>query len=436
MTQEPGSNHAGPEDGRPVRPVPAQPVPPQPLPPPGAPAPAQPAPAPAWGQASQWGQYAPPQQPWGQPPQPQWGQHAPPQPGYPQNGWAAGGGYLAPPKPGVIPLRPLSLGEVLDGAFQAARRNGKAMFGSALLVQAAASLLNAVVLVLFFSGSNFTAVIAGTLPSDELGPLVLAYGSSIAVAAMLQVLAQTTLQGVLVVPVLRAILNRHTGFKEMLALARPRIGTLLLAALLYMAASVLATAVVVAVAVLLVLWLGPGGIVAAVLLALTAAAATIWAGTKVMLAPAAIIVEDLGVLAAVARSWRLTTSSWWRTFGTYFVAALIAGAIGGVIATPVSLVTSLVTGMANPNPTEADFMASFAISQGVSLLVSTLVGAVTLAFSSGVMSLIYVDLRMRKEGFDVVLMRQMESAPYAPGIPGASGRGAGAGSIPGPGQQG
>lgn len=77
------------------------------------------------------------------------------------------------------------------------------------------------------------------------------------------------------------------------------------------------------------------------------------------------------------------------------------------------------------------------VSQGISMIVSTLIGAVTLAFQSGVLALIYVDLRMRKEGFDVVLMREMETTgPDTPGIPGASGQpvspGAAGGPFPGP----
>ena len=44
--------------------------------------------------------------------------------------------YAAPPKPGVVPLRPLMFGEIMDGSFQTIRRNPKAMLGAGLLAQA------------------------------------------------------------------------------------------------------------------------------------------------------------------------------------------------------------------------------------------------------------------------------------------------------------
>src|SRR4029453_4534562 len=78
-------------------------------------------------------------------------------PGGPVGGWPAAspGGppygqpmYVAPPKPGVIPLRPLQFGEILDGSFQTIRRNAASMFGSALIVQALGAVVVGVISVL------------------------------------------------------------------------------------------------------------------------------------------------------------------------------------------------------------------------------------------------------------------------------------------------
>ena len=49
------------------------------------------------------------------------------------------------PRPGVIPLRPLSLGEIYDGAFQVMRRNPGSMIGSAAIVGAFIAVVGAVV---------------------------------------------------------------------------------------------------------------------------------------------------------------------------------------------------------------------------------------------------------------------------------------------------
>src|SRR5688572_20406494 len=86
---------------------------------------------------------APPASPWTAPGSPQQGPHGqpyePPQeqqqphgPG-PQTGYAPqpqpGYGYMPPPpalRPGIIPLRPLGLGDILDGTIKLIRSNPKA----------------------------------------------------------------------------------------------------------------------------------------------------------------------------------------------------------------------------------------------------------------------------------------------------------------------
>lgn len=365
-----------------------------------------------------WGQ-------WGAPsaaPQNGW----PQQPGWPQPAYPGYQSYTPPPKPGVIPLRPLTLGEVLDGAFQAARRNAKAMFGSALLVQAFSTLVNLGLLLLIF-GSNFplAAAAGGNVSSSELGSFLVTAAAASLVAAVLQSVTTLVLQGALVVPVSRAVLNRSTGFSQMWSLARGRIGALLALALLYLAAVLLGMAALVLIAWGLISALGPGGIALTVVLAMGTAVAATWMGAKVLVAPAVLVVENLGVFAAIARSWNLTTHHWWRTFGTAFLAQLIVGTITGVIAVPVGFVANMISVLVTPHPTAAQALTQALWVQAVSMVVSGLLGAVALAFESGVLALIYVDLRMRKEGFDVVLMKEHETGSNPDGIPGR-----GPGAVP------
>ncbi|WP_456049285.1 hypothetical protein [[Kitasatospora] papulosa] len=49
--------------------------------------------------------------------------------GYPFGGPPGWGGWVPPPKPGVIPLAPLGLGDVLGGAFSTVGRYWKQLFG-------------------------------------------------------------------------------------------------------------------------------------------------------------------------------------------------------------------------------------------------------------------------------------------------------------------
>src|SRR3954454_11612465 len=62
-------------------------------------------------------------------------------PAAPAPGW---GGAAAARRPGIVPLRPLSVGEILDGAFRAIRTNPLTMVGVSAVVLAIASVLSIV----------------------------------------------------------------------------------------------------------------------------------------------------------------------------------------------------------------------------------------------------------------------------------------------------
>ena len=78
-------------------------------------------------------------------------------PGYPGApggpGYPGYGGYTSAlaPKPSIIPLRPLSIGEILGGAFESLRANPKAMFVPSLVVMSIVGLLSAGSFALFLS---------------------------------------------------------------------------------------------------------------------------------------------------------------------------------------------------------------------------------------------------------------------------------------------
>ena len=63
----------------------------------------------------------------------------------PVPGGIAGQGWAPPPKPGLIPLRPIGFGTLLGASFRVLRRNPKATFGSGLIVQAVIMLVTVVV---------------------------------------------------------------------------------------------------------------------------------------------------------------------------------------------------------------------------------------------------------------------------------------------------
>ena len=374
-----------------------------PLPPPSA----RP---PQWGQQPQPGQNAQ----WGQ--QPQWGQH--PEPGAPpqwgaQPGWQGVphgqfGGYQAPPKPGIIPLRPLGLGEILDGAFQACRKNPLATFGTAILFQVVISVLTLLLTVGLFGS---IAQLDPVNPSmDEVAGLATSLVSVATALVVLSSVGVLILQGVLVIPIARAVLNERTSFVQLWKLAIRRILPLLGLGFLLLLMVIAGLTVLIVVAVLLATLLGQDSVWLIVLGSLASVALIVWLSIKLVLAPAVLMLEGAGPLTSLRRSWTLTSRNWWRTFGILILTSIIVSIITSVISTPLSLLaTQFVSFSDSPTELGEDLMNSLPILL-VGQLITAVFGAIGYAFQAGVTALLYVDLRIRREGFDVVLLREHEEA--------------------------
>ncbi|MFB2581168.1 glycerophosphoryl diester phosphodiesterase membrane domain-containing protein [Herbiconiux sp. P15] len=421
-------------------------------------APAQPqygqyAPPPAPQAQQQYGQYPPPppypqqqpaqpqyQQPYGQPQyqQPQYGepQYQQPQyqqPGYaqqpygqpqyaPQDGtpaWAQQGyaqptatGWAPPPKPGLIPLRPLGFGTLLGAPFQVVRRNPKATFGSGLIVQ----LLIVLVTVLFvgaaavWAGARTVSAVGSDLDAIEAGNVAIIV-VSLLVPLGLSLFASALLQAVLVLEVSRATLGEKRRLGELWKAAFRRILPLTGWFALIALAVVIVIGIVVGLIVLATV-LGETGIVLAVvgtvLVGLAALVLGVWLGTKLALVPSVIVLEKLGVFAAMRRSWALTRGNFWRTFGVIALVSVILNFATQILSTPFSFLIPIVATLIDPNNSGSGIVAIIVL-YFVFLAFTIILSALTSVVQAATVAVVYLDLRMRQEGLDIELTRFVES---------------------------
>ncbi len=307
-------------------------------------------------------------------------------------------------RPGIVPLRPLALGEIYDGAFQAMRRMPLPLLGSAAIVGAVIAAVGAVLQLLV--GEQIAPLIVGdpAMLSDQeafgaLGAMflwLLGLGS-------VQLVGLAVLVGVLVVPVSKAVTGHTAGIGEVWRAALARtwalIGLLLLltgAALLgYVVALVPVIALGVAVSpwlLMLLLVTVPGYL-----------AFLLWMTARAGLAVPALMLERVGVLTALRRSRELTRGSFWRVLGILLLGLVITLVAQLVLVVPFK-VGNVVYTFANPDDPLAE--ASLAAPQiFLSAVGSVLAVAVVYPFWAGVCTLLYIDQRMRREGLDVELTR-------------------------------
>lgn len=321
-----------------------------------------------------------------------------PPPGYgPAYSPPASPWYAAPPPPGVVPLRPLALGELLDGSIKVIRRYPKPTLGLAAVVALITTLLNVVVLLLLDNDSSFT--FDSTSDSEAVFDSIAADLSAGLFSGAIGYLGGLVLTGALIVVVGRAVQGKPAPSNEVWAAIRPRLLPLLGLSLL----TGLLTAGLIAAAVGITIALAVASEAAALVgipLVLGALAAAVYLFVRLSLAPAALVLEKAGVVESMRRSSVLVKGSWWRILGISLLTRLLAGILSMVLALPLGLVAAALL---------------FASGETAALVATQIAGGIasviTAPFVAGVTALLYVDRRMRAEGLDVALQTATQNGP-------------------------
>lgn len=329
-------------------------------------------------------------------------------------------GWTAPVKPGLVPLRPLTLGVLLGAAFQTLRRN-PAILAPALLLSLAVALLQALgsagFLTQYFgaisdlsdSTVDDTSLSATTdsLTSGLIGVLITSLG-----AGVLSLVITAIVQGFVTLQVASSTLGSRLRLGALWRRMRGRRGALIGWAAISGSAAALAVIVVIGLLVLVGIS-GPAGIVIAVLLGFLLGAGLlvvfVWLWVKLGFVPVALVLERSSIRRSMARSWSLTRHGFWRIFGIRLLVAAMLWVATQIITGPISLIFSLGGGVLQPNgETDAAAGDSVVLSVIVIQAVTAVLTAVGLVVATATTSLLYLDQRIRLEGLDLDLARFVE----------------------------
>jgi hypothetical protein len=327
--------------------------------------------------------------------------------------FGAGPAWTPPPKPGLVPLRPMTLGTILGASFMVMRRNPKPTFGFALLLMGAS-----LVVTLFVSGAVFFSTIQRSLSATDPDDVaaIEAGGAggflvSLVIPLALTLMAGALLQGVISLEVARGTVGERMRLRGLWRLVRGRAWALI--GWTMMIAGTAAVALALAGVVLALLAsLGPGGVAVAVLLGIVGGLGAVvlgaWLGIKLSLVPSAIVLERRTIRAAVVRSWTITTRSFWRVLGIQLLVATIYSVASQIVTTPITLVLFMLGALIGMGD-EGTLITLIVVMYAVTLLLSILVGAVGAVVQSATAALLFIDLRMRREGLDLELIRFVEA---------------------------
>lgn len=256
---------------------------------------------------------------------------------------------LASLQPGVVPLRPMAVGEILRAALATLRGHAGLLLGASFVVVALTRLLShAIVLPMVRELPAVAPPPDSPAFNGYLVKLMPISGIDTAISA----LALLLVTGLATVVVGKAVLGKPITLGSAAAELRPRLLPLV----------VLTVLVSVLVAVGMLVFVVPG----------------VWLFVLLALAAPALILERTTVADALARSRALVRGNWWRIFGVLLIVMLIA--IG------VQLMVSSVFELLAPNAGTDDLLS-------VPLLAQIVAGTLTAPFAAVVTALVYVDRR-------------------------------------------
>lgn len=372
--------------------------PPQPPPPSPAPSPERYVPAPpVWAQ--------PEPDAWQQPRQTQQTQ----QPRQPQ---------FQPPgqldfRPGVIALRPQTMNDLFGGVFRAVRGNVAATVGLAA-VTSLIFLVPFTALGAWVSTQDDTVLFDESI-TRETGGLMGLIGSTI--PSFGSWFSSILLTGFIAYVIGQAVLGRKVGASETWRGTIRRVWALIGATLVTVLIYLAALAVILGVPIGLLVagaTSDNGGTLAAgvgllILAMFLAVVVMIFLWTRLAFVTSSVILEDLGVGRAFARSWRLTGGTpFWRILGIRLLTVLGLIIVGWIIALPLSILGGTLGAMGVPLEQTYVWQAVIA---GISGVIS---GAITTPITAGLDALLYVDQRIRREGLDVQLIQTAQGVAPSP----------------------
>jgi hypothetical protein len=279
-------------------------------------------------------------------------------------------------------LHEMGIGEILDVAIKIYRRNAWTLFRIVLVVITPLSLLANIIVIsaipahvtsrVELVGNQFLVV--KTLTTAQWHTLIV----GLAAAGVLSMIGYLVATGAAYKAVAEAFLGGRPNWKSSLAFAFRRAHSLLWVSVL-------------------------GGLIAGIA-SLLCFIPGIYLGVAFAVAIPAVMTEDVRGRRALGRSRRLVKGRWWRTLALLLLGALLSI----VLFYGVLLLERLVISDAGPRTV---------VGVVLNVLTSTVLSALVIPFAAAYITVLYFDLRVRREAFDLQLLALevgVDAAPLPP----------------------
>ncbi len=271
----------------------------------------------------------------------------------------------------VPALRPLGFGEILDVGIKIFFRNAKTLLKLVLFVVMPVNVLSALVLLSVpdssFDIGNITSEDAinadGQLTFDTSG--FWPWFAGIGITTALGLLASTLATAACFNAIVTAYLGEKPEWRRSLSFAGRRLHS--------------------------VVWVSVLGFLLPMLGLLLCVFPGIWLYGLFAVSVPVLLTEGTKGVKALGRSKRLVTGRWWNVFGVIVVSTVLASIVSGVLG-------GLAAGTAFAAP-DNDVLNVL-----VTYVANTIAATLTVPFTAAVIVVLYIDLRVRKEAFDLQVL--------------------------------
>jgi hypothetical protein len=291
---------------------------------------------------------------------------------------ALASGETSPPQ-----LRPLALGEVLDVGMKIVWRNAATLIRAVVFVVLPIEIVSA--FVQLSSVPSGATVSGGSLftpsydaPPDQLGlthaqrvTIVLGSGTSVLLGAIAGILAA----GACYRAIASAYLGEQTGWRDSLGFALRRLHSILWITIAAGLVSLLG----------LLLCIIPG----------------VYLAVGFSVAVPVLMTEGLRGFGALGRSRSLVKGFWWRTLGVLALGGILTALISGTLS---GILIAFISSGSSPTAWVIGNVAT-----------STIARVLTTPLTAAFITILYFDLRVRKEAFDLQLLASRIGVEPPPG---------------------
>lgn len=317
-------------------------------------------------------------------------------------------------------LRPMSIGDMFDAAFRLYRQHFLTFIGIVALLQVPTAILQFLVQITIGNRALQSWMRFATRPplvrpgenpfaAFPFNDILTVFGVSLAVGVIQFLIVRNLVTGALANAIARLYNGQPVSILDAYGFGARRFLSLLGASLATFLIGVALSGVIFGCAFGSVFALaGSGnrstGVLAAVLIVLLMIGlfvllglAALYVYTRLMLTTQTIVLEDRGPLAGIGRSWRLIGGSFWRSLGVLVLMGILTYFIAQLPGTIVSFSLTLASRNALDN---------LIVNQIITTLFVQIGEIIALPLQLAIYTLLYYDLRIRKEGYDLELMAQ------------------------------